>query len=129
MSAPVTAIYTALLVVVLIGLSAWVIKLRRGAGQDLFQGEHKNLGRAVRVHGNFTEYVPLALISLLIAELNGAEAWMLHALGAGLLAARLTHAYGLYNHIGASTGRVGGMAGTFAVLAFGVLLNVWLVLG
>ena len=129
MMASVTALYAALLVVVLICLSAWVIKLRRSAGQDLYQGESKALGRAVRVHGNFTEYVPLALISILIAELNGAEAWMLHALGAGLLAARLTHAYGLWIRPGASPGRVYGMAGTFTVLACGVLLNLWLVMG
>lgn len=125
--APVTALYAAVLAAVLVGLSGWVIKLRRAASQDLFQGEHINLGRAMRVHGNFCEYVPLALVAVLVAELNGAPGWVLHVLGAGLVASRLVHAQGLYMTPGASRGRVTGMVGTFAVLIGAIALNLWLI--
>lgn len=58
-------------------------------------GEDKALELRVRAHGNHAEFVPLALLMLLIAELVGAPAVWLHVLGGTLLVARVFHVLGL----------------------------------
>jgi uncharacterized membrane protein YecN with MAPEG domain len=83
--------------------------------------------RAIRAHGNFTEYVPFALFLMLLIELNGAPRMFMHAIGLTLLAGRFLHAYGilvLENKPDAKdgknpsfTGRVLGMMLTFTALA------------
>ena len=49
-------------------------------------------------------------------ELGGAQAWFMHALGAGLLLARLVHAQGLGSNAGFSVGRAVGATLTLAVI-------------
>lgn len=58
---------------------------------------HNNPGleRAVRAHGNNTEYVPAMLLAMLLLALLGESHGLLHAYGATLLIARLLHAYGI----------------------------------
>jgi len=87
--------YAALLALFFIYLSARVMAARRAAGVAIGTGSDRTLERWARVHANFAEYVPLALILLLIMEIRGNAAWSLHLLGAGLLAGRVAHAIGL----------------------------------
>lgn len=49
----------------------------------------------MRVHGNFAEYVPLAMILIMLAELGGASNRTLDALGLALLLGRAVHAFGV----------------------------------
>jgi uncharacterized protein len=70
----------------------------------------------IRVHGNFTEYVPMGLVLMLVLELNGAAHGLLHALGASLFAARVLHAFGLGTSTGTSPGRFGGTVLTWLTL-------------
>ena len=49
----------------------------------------------MRVHGNFAEYVPLALLLLFFLETQTNHSVFIHALGLVLLAERLIHAYGV----------------------------------
>lgn len=58
---------------------------------------HNNPGleRAVRAHGNNTEYVPGMLLAMLLLALLGEAQGLLHAYGATLLIARLLHAHGI----------------------------------
>ena len=51
--------------------------------------------RAMRVHSNFAEYVPLSLLLLFFVEASGANPLFLHALGASILAGRISHAFGV----------------------------------
>lgn len=51
--------------------------------------------RAIRAHGNNTEWVPVAIVLLLVLELAGVSGTLLHVFGGGLLFARLAHAHGL----------------------------------
>ena len=83
----------------------------------------------IRVHGNAIEYVPLALILMLIVELGGASRMLLHACGIALVAARIVHAYGLTRTAGASTGRVLGTTVTFATTVVLVATALSLYLG
>lgn len=49
---------------------------------------------AMRRHANFVECVPLALILIALLEMNGVAGGAIHGLGAGLVLARLSHAFG-----------------------------------
>lgn len=53
------------------------------------------LEKAVRAHGNNTEYVPIILIGLSVMAVTGASAQTISILGGTLFVARLFHAYGI----------------------------------
>ena len=116
-----TSLYAGLLSLMFLWLSYRITVIRRSGGTSLGYGDDDRLLRAVRVHGNFAEYVPFALVLLGLAELSGAHWAGVHALGLSLLAGRLLHAYGLSVKAGVSFGRFWGTALTFAVLLFGGL--------
>jgi uncharacterized membrane protein YecN with MAPEG domain len=111
-----TGLYASLLGLLYIGLSINIIRLRLSAQIGIGTSGNDVLAKRIRVHGNFSEYVPLALILLGCYEINGASAMMLHMLGGLLLLARLSHAIGLNKTIGSSTPRLIGVMSTFAVL-------------
>jgi uncharacterized protein len=60
------------------------------------------MSRAIRVHGNATEHVPIALLLLLVAELSRAGPTLLPVSGAVLVVARMLHAVGVGKSAGAS---------------------------
>jgi uncharacterized membrane protein YecN with MAPEG domain len=113
---PVTAFYAALLTPIFIVLAIRVVTARRSGGVTVGDAGDPVLLRRMRVHANFVEYVPLALVLLGLAEGLGAPAWQLHGLGVVLLVARLSHALGMSRTDEPLALRVAGMAGTFAVL-------------
>ena len=116
MGAPVTAFYAGLLGLILLGLSGAVIKQRWRARIGVGHGDDDRLERWIRIHGNFAEYVPMALVLLALIELQGAASWLLHALGAALVVGRLAHAQGFAGSPGESPGRAVGMLATFSVV-------------
>jgi uncharacterized protein len=120
----ITSLYAGLLALVYLGISGWVIRVR--IQQKVLSGDKGNpvMANAMRVHANFAEYVPLALILLLLAEMQGAPALALHALGAVLLLARVMHALGMASHPHKPPLRGGGAALTFAVLLLAGLANI-----
>jgi uncharacterized protein len=59
---PITAFYAALLAPLFILLAVRVIRQRRGARVAIGDGGDKLLLRRMRVHANFAEYVPFALV-------------------------------------------------------------------
>lgn len=128
MNAAITALYGGLLGLLYLALCWQVVVHRRKGKVGLGTGGNPDLERAIRVHGNFAEYVPLFLVLLLLAELNGAAAWPLHALGGVFLASRIGHAYGLSRSSGVSHGRFYGTLFSWAVLLLVALLNLWLAL-
>lgn len=113
---PITALYASLLVPLFLVLSVRVIGWRRSARVGIGDGGDAVLLRRMRVHANFAEYVPLALIMLGLAESLQSPGWLLHACGAALLAGRLSHAYGVSQHPETLAFRVAGMATTITVL-------------
>ena len=94
--APITGLHAGVLALVYLALSLRVVRLRIAFKQPLGDGGHAVLMRAVRVHGHFAEYVPLALLLLLLLELAQAPAAVLHGFGLLLLASRLLHVAGLF---------------------------------
>lgn len=112
----VTPLYAGLLGLFLVVLSLLVVRLRFRFRVGLGDGGQAALTRAIRVQGNFAEHVPLALLLIFAVEGLGYAAWIVHALGATLVAARLAHAQGLGRSEGESPGRFLGTVTTFSVL-------------
>lgn len=113
---PITGLFAALMTLLYIVLAIRIIRLRWREQVGIGTGESLPLKAAVRVHGNFTEYVPLALILMALMESNGASSGLLYALGGLLFVARVCHAVGLTMSIGVSIYRTIGVLGTFAML-------------
>jgi uncharacterized membrane protein YecN with MAPEG domain len=95
MTVAITSFYAALLTFVFLTLSILVILHRLSKiGPSGPEGEIA-LNKSMRVQANFVEYVPLGLILMLCAELQGAPALAVHAMGATLLLGRVLHAIGM----------------------------------
>lgn len=109
--------YAAVLALLFLYLSYRVIEGRRTNKVSLGGGGIPALERVVRVHANFAEYAPFALVLLGMAELRGVPGWALHALGAALVLGRASHAYGVSRTPEMFRFRIGGMMLTFFVLA------------
>ncbi len=124
---PVTMLYASLLGILLIMLSWGVSKVRLREHISLGAGEISDLESAIRAHGNFIEYVPFALILLMLAESTAASSWLLYTLGTSLLAGRLLHAYGIRQAKNANNYRKSGTALTWLmILATSFyLLGIW----
>jgi len=114
-----------LLLLVLVGR---ISRLRHARRIGLGDGGDPELARAIRVHGNFVEHVPLALVLLALLELGGLPAPWLWGLGGALLLGRLLHAFGLSRSSGVSLGRFYGTALTMVVVLAMSLAGLWLAL-
>ncbi len=108
--------YAAALAVGYVVLAFLVIRQRFKYRVGLGDGQHPELIKVVRIHGNFAEYVPFLLLLLLILELQGAALWQLHLVGALTLGGRVLHAIGLLKTSGTSAPRFIGMVSTFSAL-------------
>jgi len=117
-------LYSALLALFYVYLSARTIGVRRNAKISIGDGGDDSMLRAMRMHANFAEYAPITLLLLAFVEIQGGPSWMLHALGALLLIARLSHAYGISSVQAPGKFRVAGMAGTFTTI---VIAALWLI--
>lgn len=127
MQGGVSALYAGLLGVLLLVLSYRVSMHRRRHGVSLGDGGRKDLHAAIRVQGNFVEYVPTALILLILVELSGRQPGIVHGLGGALFLGRVLHAQGLTaNPDGKSVGRLTGILLTWLML---LVSSVLLVLG
>lgn len=112
----VTPLYAALLGLIFIGLSLQTIRLRRRHRVALGDGNQAPLRRAMRVHANFAEYVPLTLLLMFFVEKGGSSALRIHILGIALLAGRLLHAWGVSQVQENLRYRTLGMVLTFSVI-------------
>lgn len=124
MSVPVTAFYSSLLAAFFLFLSIMVIKQRWGSKVSLGDGGDRHMMQMMRVHGNFIEYVPLALFLMLMAEMNGVNELVLHVCGWWLLIARGLHAYGIRHHYGTSWQRFCGVLSTFLIYIVLIVVNL-----
>lgn len=113
---PITAMYAGLLAFVYLFLSFRTISTRRAARVEIGDGADRELLRRIRVHANFAEYVPLALVLMGLAESLRMPVVGLHAIGVLLLAGRIVHAYGLSQTPHILPLRVGGMVATLTAI-------------
>lgn len=118
-------VYAAFLAIFFVVLSIRTIRQRRKLKIGLGDAGDKDMQRAVRVHANFAEYVPLCLLMIYWVEQSGVYAWFVHALCLGLMVGRLSHAYGVSQQRENFTFRVSGMALTFTVLLTSAVHLLW----
>jgi uncharacterized membrane protein YecN with MAPEG domain len=120
----ITALYAALNAVIMIALALLVVRQRGRAKAGIGDKGDPQLALAIRAHGNNVEYVPYALILLLLVELGAWPAWVVHALGLALTAGRVAHGYGLSRSAGTSPGRALGMLCTWGMILVAAVLNL-----
>ena len=110
--------------------SSRVIRLRWQHRVSLGHGGHSDLERAMRVFGNFTEYVPMGLILLIGLEFVQSPPWYVHLCGATLLIGRGLHALALGSDTAPKIWRKAGMILTFVSLFFSsVGVTIWSLMG
>jgi hypothetical protein len=113
---PIAGFYAALCALLVVGLALRVVRLRWQTRTGIGDGGDRRLARAIRVHGNAIETVPIALVLLVVAELGRADSTLLHGCGIVLVVARVLHAIGLSRTAGATPERMAGTIGTVGVI-------------
>lgn len=121
----VTGIYAALGALLIVVLAIRVVLLRNKEKVGIGAGGNERLARAIRAHANAVEYLPIALLLLLILDLDGTEPWLLHLLGIVLIVGRVVHALGLSSNAGYSVGRLLGMVLTLTAIIAMIVLLLW----
>lgn len=121
----ITPIYAVLLSIIFLVLSARVIVARRTLKIAYGSGDDRDTEAAIRAQSNWSEYVPICLILLLLAELQGVAGLWLHLSGAILLVGRVLHGYGMGFNRKFFQGRVYGTALTLSALILLILINIF----
>jgi uncharacterized membrane protein YecN with MAPEG domain len=118
----ITALYGGLLGLLGIAIAVVVGRVRGATGISIGDGGNIELIVAMRRQANFVEFVPLSLILIGLLELNGVGNTAIHALGAGLLIARLCHAIGFRSDESMMIFRQIGAIGSTLLLA---IASIW----
>ena len=124
MHAPITALYAGLLGILYLVLAFRVVAVRRVTAIGLGDGGNALLLSRIRIHGHAAEYIPFALVLMLILELNGGSSAWLHGLGIALVIGRLAHAQGLTQGAGTSAGRLVGNLLTWGVILVAAVRDI-----
>lgn len=125
----VTPVYAGILAFLYLYLAYAVIRRRYSDHISLGDGGDASFLRTVRAHGNFAEYVPIALLLMAMAELGGAGAGVLHSIGALLLAGRIAHGWCFLFTKRNLNVRVAGMAMTLTAIGIAGGASLWIGLG
>ena len=112
----ITPIYAALLSLIFVVLSIKTIIIRRKNKVAVGDGNKPQLQRAMRVHANFAEYTPIAIILVGFVESLKYNEIIVHILLSLFLLGRIIHAYGLSKIDEDFRFRVFGMVMTFNVI-------------
>lgn len=121
----ITGIYAALAALLVLVLAFRVSMARRATHTGIGDGGHSLLALRMRAHGNAVEYLPLALILLLMLELNQTQPLVLHVCGIVLIVSRVLHGFGLSRSAGTSSARFVGILGTWLIMLVMALLLLW----
>lgn len=110
---PLTALYAGVLGLLAVALANQVLYVRLRA-RNLADWKPETV---MRVQANFVENVPLALLLLLVLELQQAASVVVHAFGIALIVCRVLHAWGMSRDPGANYPRLIGAQGTFLLIS------------
>ncbi len=129
MTLQITALYAGIMMIFALALSFKAGSFRGSSGISVLFGSPVNmqLAQRVRVHQNFLEYVPLALILMAVIEINGGNSTFLHVFGIVLIIARIAHAIGLQHDNMGHPGRVIGAGGTALISLVAAGYALWMV--
>lgn len=120
----ITAIYAAILALIILALGINVTVHRVKLRISLGDGGNPQMLRMIRLHANAIEYIPLALLLMALYEFNGGWHAALHAVGIALIAGRLVQTAGMWSTEMPGLGRRIGQTLTWASLGALALLNL-----
>lgn len=112
------ALWVGLHLLLLLTLSALVVRQRRIHRVALGDGGEPALTQAVRAFGNATEYVPAGLAALTLMAVLDVHPVVVHLAGGGLFLGRVVHAIGLTRSGGATLPRAIGVTLTWLAYVF-----------
>ena len=112
----ITLLYTSLITILAIFLAFRVGVTRGKTNTILGEGDTSELLQSIRSHGNLIEHAPLALMLLLLLEMQGIADWKLHLLGSSFFLFRILHAYGLSISRESTPYRVVGALGSWVLM-------------
>ena len=121
---PISILYAGLLGVLMVPMTLNVALYRVKNRIALGDGADDTLIRRMRAHGNFIETVPFALLLIVLVELSGGSAGLIHGLGITLVVGRLLHYVTILKNPILPT-RAIGMVATLGVI---LTAAVWLLL-
>jgi len=116
MTLPITALYGAVLALIFVAMSSYVIAMRARTDTLLGAGSDPRMMVAIRRHGNMAEYLPFALLIIGLAESLGTAPLWLHVSGALLILGRLLHPFGIAAEKSPLAPRISGMLATFGAI-------------
>jgi len=123
---PMLALYFAANALLMLLLGILVVRARVKTRTEIGHGDDPRMMGAVRAHGNNTEYVPVALLLMLILLPLQANVLVIHAVGGTLTLGRILHAIGLSRNVGTSPPRFLGMILTWISYVIAIVAVVWL---
>ncbi|MDP4796237.1 MAG: MAPEG family protein [Rhodospirillales bacterium] len=123
----VTPIYLALAVVLYSIMTFIIIANRNKRRISIGDGAQQDFSRLIRGHANFAEFAPITLLAIVIAELSGAPATVLHICGIALIIGRSLHAYCFLCTPSGLKYRVSGMVLTLLSLWMSTGAAVWMI--
>lgn len=118
-------LYAGLLALLGLVLAMRVVTMRARKEIGLGDRGDPTMLAAIRTFGNFAEYVPLALVLILLGAMSGIPVWAVHALGGGLLLGRLLHAVGVKPDQPVTVGRISGASITWLVIAASAVILIY----
>lgn len=121
----VVPFYAGILALIYFFLTMRVSFYRRRSGILIGSGGDAEIERRIRAHGNFIEYVPLALILLGFMEAQRNSIYVLHALCLLLLIGRICHAIAISREDQPRPPRFVGMMLTGLVLIIAALALIY----
>jgi uncharacterized membrane protein YecN with MAPEG domain len=121
----ITAFYAGILGLIIVALGINVTMHRVKLSVPLGDGGKPQMLRMIRLHGNAAEYVPLAILLMLIYEINGGWPTALHIIGIALVVGRLLQTWGMWGTDMPGFGRGTGQSLTWLSIAALAVLNIW----
>jgi uncharacterized membrane protein YecN with MAPEG domain len=122
----VVAFYAAINALIMLVLGILVTRARVRTHTGIGDGGNPAMMGPLRAHANNTEYVPMAIILMLVLYALGANAIVVHAVGGTLTLGRILHAFGLSRNVGTSAPRFLGMVFTWLSYVLAITATLWL---
>ena len=123
---PTVAFYAAVNALIMLILGMLVVRARVATRTEIGDGGHPAMVGPLRAHANNTEYVPMAIVLLLVLYALGANVVVLHLVGGMLTLGRVLHGIGLSRNVGTSSPRFIGMILTWLSFLIAIVATLWL---
>ena len=124
LSIPITTMLTSGLGLLLLVLTVKVVTVKGVSGQSLGDGGDMPLTRSIHAQANLTEFAPLFIILVFVGELQNGNSYILGALAATFMIARLAHGYALAFSEDNAPARASGFILTVVPIAVGAIYNL-----